>query len=79
MLEFNEDNGAYEWWVSANPGQFVIDAERSLEPGTMVLHRAGCRSIGAVTGLGEHIRICGTRRELEARYTSVRPCGDCVR
>ncbi|MDQ2584928.1 hypothetical protein [Saccharothrix yanglingensis] len=78
MLEFNEDNGAYEWWVAANPGQFVINAEPTLAPASMVLHRVSCRGIGAVPGLGGHIRICGTRRELEARYSLVRRCGSCL-
>jgi hypothetical protein len=82
MLEFNEDNGSYEWWITANPEQFVINAERALNPATMVLHRARCRTIRGVppngaTWVGEYVKICGTRRELVARYPSAHPCGHC--
>ncbi|GAA3856733.1 hypothetical protein GCM10022243_22420 [Saccharothrix violaceirubra] len=75
MLEFGEDNDVgYDWWVAANPNQFVIDAEPSFDITTMVLHRVVCR-----TGIArDHVRICGTRRELETRYPRVRACADCM-
>ncbi|GGP50765.1 hypothetical protein [Saccharothrix coeruleofusca] len=84
MLEFNEDNGSYEWWIAANPDQHVIDAERSLNPSAMVLHRANCRTISGTpprgtTWIGEQVKICGTRRELEGRYPTARPCAVCLR
>jgi hypothetical protein len=83
MLEFNEDNGGYEWWITANPGQYVINAERSLNPRTMVLHRARCRTISGTpanggTWIGSYVKICGTRRELESHYPTARPCGTCL-
>lgn len=84
MLEFNEDNGAYESWIAASPSQFVINAERSLNQNTMVLHRANCRTINGTpprgsTWVGVYVKICGTRRELEARYPDAHPCGICLR
>ncbi|QFZ19159.1 hypothetical protein [Saccharothrix syringae] len=83
MLEFNEDNGAYEWWTTAHPEQFVIDAEHTLAPGTLVLHRATCREVSGVpptgTWIGDRVKICGTRRELEQRYPGARACDRCLR
>jgi len=84
MLEFSEDNGGYEQWIALSPNQFVINAERSLNPDTMVLHRAVCHTINGTpargtTWIGSYVKICGTRRELEARYATARPCGVCLR
>ncbi|MCP2094312.1 hypothetical protein LV78_002281 [Actinosynnema pretiosum] len=84
MLEFNEDNGAYEWWIAANPEQFVINAERTLNPAAMILHRANCRSISGTptngtTWVGDYVKICGTRRELLTRYPTARLCSLCLR
>ncbi|ACU39306.1 hypothetical protein KCV87_28015 [Actinosynnema pretiosum subsp. pretiosum] len=84
MLEFNEDNGSYEWWIAANPDQFVINAEHSLNPATMILHRANCRSMSSTptngkTWVDEYVKICGTRRELLTRYPTARPCHLCLR
>ncbi|MEU5692992.1 hypothetical protein [Actinosynnema sp. NPDC020468] len=84
MLEFTEDNGAYEWWIAANPNQFVINAESSLRLDSMVLHKATCRTINGTPAnggawIGAYVKICGTRRELEARYPTAKPCGLCLR
>lgn len=84
MLEFNEDNGSYEWWITAHPEQFVIDAEHTLPLDGMVLHRATCRQISGAPPagtrwIGDRVKICGTRRELEQRYPTARPCGRCLR
>lgn len=43
---FNGDDAAYLSWLARNPDGYVLNARRNLTPDYMVLHRAGCRTIG---------------------------------
>lgn len=70
MQRFARNDSGYLGWLAANPGGFVINAARN--PAVrMVLHRAGCGSIGGVPAHGSRwtthsAKLCGQRNELEA-------------
>ncbi|RSM79023.1 DUF429 domain-containing protein [Kibdelosporangium aridum] len=74
---FKDDDEAYLAWQAAHLDLFVINAERSMNPKTMVLHRASCGKItGAPPWTGSYVKICGTRAEL-GEYPTARPCQIC--
>lgn len=83
MQRFMEDSGAYEHWLALNQDQYVINAERSLNPDNLFLHRASCRTINArpargTTWVGSYVKLVGTRGELEAEYPTARACRLCL-
>ncbi len=69
MPEFQVDNGDYERWSAGNQDQYVVDAQRSLNPSTPTR---------GSTWMGEYIKIGGARQEPERAYPDVRPCGTCL-
>jgi len=64
MIEFRDDDAGYFDSISANPGGFVLNLRRRIDPKYVVLHRAGCASIsdqgrapGAYTARG-YRKVC---------------------
>jgi len=70
VVEFKDDDGGYESWVSAHPDLFVLNTARTPAPNYLMLHRATCRTISGVPArgsrwTGDYIKYCGARHELE--------------
>ncbi|KOX27556.1 hypothetical protein ADK67_14265 [Saccharothrix sp. NRRL B-16348] len=83
MKRFTEDSGAYEHWLADNQDQYVINAERSLNPNNLMLHRASCRTINGTptrgtTWVGSYVKLVGTRAELETEHPTARACLWCL-
>ncbi|MFD1152272.1 hypothetical protein [Saccharothrix hoggarensis] len=83
MRRFTEDNGAYERWLADNQDQYVVNAERSLNPNNLFLHRASCATINGtpsrgVRWIGSYVKFGGTRAELETEHPTARACGRCL-
>ncbi|MBB5801782.1 hypothetical protein F4560_001550 [Saccharothrix ecbatanensis] len=83
MHEYTVDSGAYERWLAEHQDEFVVNAERSLNPDNLVLHRASCHTINGTpsrgtTWVGSYIKIVGTRHELETEHPTARPCRTCL-
>jgi predicted nuclease with RNAse H fold len=82
-LKFQDDDAGYVAWQAANPGLYVINAERSLNPYNLVLHRATCRTISGVPTrggpwTGAYVKICGSRTALDYfAQGNARACGTC--
>ncbi|GAA1303611.1 hypothetical protein [Saccharothrix xinjiangensis] len=77
------DSGAYDTWLADHQDQYVINAERSLNPDNLVLHRATCRTINGTpargaTWVGSYVKLVGTREELETAHPAARPCRLCL-
>jgi hypothetical protein len=73
--EFTNNDRGYLAWLAANPGGFVLNTTRTCSPNYMVLHGAGCFSIGNYTRMAQpggftarqYIKICATtEKELRA-------------
>jgi hypothetical protein len=86
--QFRDDDQGYLAWTAAHPGGYVINIERSLNPGEARLHRADCYTISGrpargATWTGPYIKICSTAaRELQDwAHTSlgkaIPGCGAC--
>ncbi|PSL55980.1 hypothetical protein B0I31_104271 [Saccharothrix carnea] len=83
MQRFTEDSGAYEHWLALNQDQYVINAERSLNPDNLMLHRASCHTINGTpargtTWVGSYVKVVGTRTELEHEHPTARACRHCL-
>ncbi|QQQ73720.1 hypothetical protein IOD16_20885 [Saccharothrix sp. 6-C] len=83
MQRFTEDSGAYEHWLADNQDQYVVNAERSLNPDNLMLHRASCGTINGTpargtTWVGSYVKLVGTRVELETEHPTARPCRLCL-
>lgn len=83
MQRFTEDSGAYEHWLTGNQDQYVINAERSLNPDNLVLHRASCGTVNGTpargaTWVGSYVKVVGTRAELQTEHPTARPCRTCL-
>jgi predicted nuclease with RNAse H fold len=82
-LKFQDDDTGYLAWQAANPDLYVINAERSLNPYNLVLHRAICRTISGVPPrggpwTGAYVKICGSRTALDYfAQGNARTCGTC--
>lgn len=86
MQTFRDDDNGYLAWLSANPASYVLNAERSLNPRNLVLHRATCRTINGTPTRGarwtaDYVKVCGGRQTLEGCARDLggeaRPCGPC--
>ena len=86
---FRDDDPGYLAWMAANPGGYVLNIQRSLNPGDARLHRAGCRTINGrpargAAWTGPYIKICSASvQELQvwARMHLSRDiprCGTCT-
>jgi hypothetical protein len=63
VCSFLDDDGGYLAWAAAHHRGFVVNADRTLSPGSLVLHRATCSSIGGTPSPGRrrtatHRKIC---------------------
>ncbi|MGO8889662.1 MAG: hypothetical protein ACLP8X_30825 [Streptosporangiaceae bacterium] len=63
--QFRDDDRGYLAWTAAHPGGYVINIQRSLNPGDARLHRADCHTINGQpargkTWTGPYIKICST-------------------
>jgi hypothetical protein len=70
MQTFKDNDEGYLAWLTANPTLYVLNAERSLNPNNLVLHRATCRHINDTPSRGarwtvDYIKVCGGRQTLE--------------
>jgi hypothetical protein len=88
MEKFVDDDDGYTLWVRSNRDGVVVNCEKSLNPNSLMLHRADCRTITGTptfgkTWTGDYIKVCSTdRRELhrwarEEVGGRLRPCGIC--
>jgi hypothetical protein len=86
--EFRDNDDGYLNWVAANPGGFVINIQRGLNPSDARLHRSACYTIsgrkqrpGGWTG--PYIKLCSTDLAELERWASehargpITPCGTC--
>lgn len=66
-IEFNDNDEAYQAWLTAHPQGFVLNTPRIHTPDYMVLHRASCSSISNYTQMArpggfterQYIKVCG--------------------
>jgi hypothetical protein len=88
VVEFRDDNQTYLAWVTANPDGFVVNIQRSLNPGDARLHRATCHWIrdGPPRGdsfVGAYIKVCSLSLAELGEWarsrvgSSIRDCGTC--
>jgi len=64
IRSFLHDDAGYLAWVSHHPAGFVVNADRTLSPNSLMLHRSTCSCIGGPVGEGRtrtaHYRkVCG--------------------
>ncbi len=52
IRSFLDDDGGYLAWVTGHGDGFVVNADRTLSPNSLILHRAACPSIGGPTRPG---------------------------
>jgi hypothetical protein len=52
VRSFLDDDAGYLAWTSSHTGGFVVNADRTLSPNSLMLHRATCTSIVGPTGTG---------------------------
>jgi serine/threonine protein kinase len=64
-VEFISDDEAYLRWLDENPGGYVVNTHRSVNPNYMVLHKATCGMIKSTQGIPpggyterNYIKIC---------------------
>jgi hypothetical protein len=60
--EFRDDDDGYRGWVAANPGGYVINIQRSLNPSDARMHRADCHTANGDpsrgNSTGPYIKVC---------------------
>lgn len=61
--QFQDNDKDYLKWVAENPDGYVLNIQRSLNPGDSRLHRASCYTITGTPPsggpwTGEYIKIC---------------------
>jgi hypothetical protein len=69
IRSFLDDDDGYLAWASEHTGGFVVNADRTLSPNSLMLHRATCSSIGGPAASGRtrtanYRKVCGS--DLEA-------------
>lgn len=89
MQRFVDNDLGYQRWLEMHPDLYVLNAERTLRPSYLMLHRATCRTISGTPARGaqwtaDYIKVCGPRADLEAfaRHDvggTARACGLCLR
>jgi len=67
LTVFLDDDAGYLAWLKANPGGFVLNANRSPTRGYLKLHRATCWSINGTPPRGElwtsvYLKACSPSR-----------------
>lgn len=65
-IVFEDDDAAYQAWLSSNPHGYVINTPKSRPASNMVIHRSRCWSISQYTAMcreggfteRDYIKIC---------------------
>jgi len=68
VRSFLDDDAGYLAWVSSHSGGFVVNADRTLSPNSLMLHRATCSCIGGParpgrTRTGHYRKVCAADLE----------------
>jgi hypothetical protein len=68
IRSFLDDDAGYLTWVSDHSDGFVVNADRTLSPNSLMLHRARCACIGGParkgrTRTGNYRKVCGADAE----------------
>jgi hypothetical protein len=68
VRSFLEDDAGYLAWAAEHPLGFVVNADRTLSPRSLTLHRASCASIGRPPAAGQsrttnHRKVCAVDRD----------------
>jgi hypothetical protein len=68
ICSFLDDDPGYLAWASAHANGFVVNADRTLSPNSLMLHRATCSCIGGPatngrTRTGNYRKVCGPDAE----------------
>jgi len=88
-VELPRDNDSYLQWTATHSTGYVINIQRSLNPGDARLHRASCRWINGSPSrgdgfIGSYIKVCAeSLADLNAWAgpqvgSTIRPCGTCL-
>lgn len=86
MLErFEDDEAGYRAWLWSHLSGYVVNAERGINPGEPILHRATCDTITPTPDRSftkGYVKLCALKRfELDEWARSVdrrlRPCTFC--
>jgi hypothetical protein len=89
VRSFLEDDSGYLAWATGHPTGFVVNADRTLSPRSLTLHRASCPTIGRPPAAGRsrttnHRKVCAD--DLDALVSWCRddigadpgPCSHCL-
>jgi hypothetical protein len=87
-VELPRDNDAYLRWTAMHSAGYVINIQKSLNPGDARLHRASCHWINGSPPrgdgfIGSYIKVCSdSLADLNAwasgrAGSTIRPCGTC--
>jgi hypothetical protein len=73
VRSFLEDDAGYLAWTAAHPSGFVVNADRTLSPKSLTLHRASCSCIGRPPAPGQtrttnHRKVCASDRDTLVRW-----------
>jgi hypothetical protein len=68
IRSFLDDDAGYLTWASDHSDGFVVNADRTLSPNSLMLHRARCSCIGGPAGpgrtrTGNYRKVCGPNAE----------------
>ncbi len=86
--QFRDDDRGYLGWTAAHPAGYVINLQRSMNPGDARLHSADCHTINGRpargrTWTGPYVKVCSASsrqlRDWASAHlrTGVPPCGTC--
>ena len=70
IRSFLDDDAGYLSWATAHPTGFVVNADRTLSPNSLMLHRATCSCIVGPTGPGR-TRTANYRKVCASELTSL--------
>lgn len=73
LERFENDESGYAAWLREHPDAYVLNIERTLNPGGARLHRANCRTIQGSpprgdTWTGQYIKVCSVDKSALAEW-----------
>jgi hypothetical protein len=73
VRSFSEDDAGYLAWAAGHPAGFVVNADRTLSPRSLTLHRASCPTIGRPPSAGRsrttnHRKVCASDLDALVRW-----------
>ena len=85
VLDFPNDDDAYQDWIERHPDGYVINILRGYGPNGARLHRARCWAINRRRGkwIGQYVKVCSTdlagldHWAVETVSTPIARCGHC--